>query len=128
VVVAGAVESEEDASCTTTPGGVMPKYMWKVSYTKAGVRGVAAEGGSSRRDAVRHAVESVGGTLDAVYFAFGEADVYVIADLPDNESAAAVSLAANSTDGLVLQTVILMTAAELDAAADKEVSFRPPGG
>jgi uncharacterized protein with GYD domain len=105
----------------------MPKYLWKVAYTKTGVRGVAEEGGASRRDAVKRAVESVGGTLDAVYFAFGEADVYVIADLPDNETALAVSLAANGSEGLVLQTVVLMTAAEVDAAAKKEVSFRPPG-
>lgn len=105
----------------------MPKYLWKVSYTKTGVRGVAKEGGTSRREAVKHAVESVGGALDAVYFAFGETDVYVIADLPDSESAAAVSLAANGTEGLVIQTVVLMTPAEVDAAAKQEVSFRPPG-
>src|SRR5438270_750558 len=29
----------------------MPKYLWKASYTTKGVRGVANEGGSSRRDA-----------------------------------------------------------------------------
>lgn len=50
----------------------MPKYLWKVSYAKAGVRGPAKEGASSRRDAVRHAIESLGGGLEAVYFAFGE--------------------------------------------------------
>lgn len=104
----------------------MPKYMWKVSYTKAGVRGVAQAGGSSRRDAVRHAVEGLGGSLEAVYFAFGEADVYVIADLPDNESAAAVALEANGTDGLTIETIVLLTPEQIDAAARTEVSFRPP--
>ena len=104
----------------------MPKYMWKVSYTKAGVRGVAQEGGSSRREAVRNAVESVGGELEAVYFAFGDADVYVIADLPDNQSAAAVALAANGTEGLVIQTIVLLSPEELDAASQAQVSFRPP--
>lgn len=105
----------------------MPKYLWKVNYTKAGVRGVAKEGASSRREAVQHAVESLGGTLEAVYFAFGEADVYVIADLPDNESAAALALSANVTEGLNIQTVVLMTPTEFDAACQREVSFRPPG-
>ncbi len=104
----------------------MPKYMWKVSYTKAGVRGVAQEGGSSRREAVRNAVESVGGQLEAVYFAFGDADAYVIADLPDNQSAAAVALAANGTEGLVIQTIVLLSPEELDAASKAQVSFRPP--
>jgi uncharacterized protein with GYD domain len=105
----------------------MPKYLWKVSYTKAGVRGIAAQGGSSRRDAVRRAVESLGGELEAVYFAFGDADVYLIADLPDNQSAAALSLAANRSDGLTIQTVVLMTPEDFEAASKKEVSFRPPG-
>ena len=105
----------------------MPKYMWKVSYTKAGVRGVANEGASSRRDAVKHAIESLGGRLEAIYFAFGEADVYVIGDLPDNQSAAALSLAANVSEGLTAETVVLMTAEEFDAATTKDVSFRPPG-
>jgi uncharacterized protein with GYD domain len=105
----------------------MPKYLWKVSYTKTGLRGVVKEGGSSRREAVKHALESLGGTLEAFYFAFGEADAYVIADLPDNETAAAVSLVANGTDGLILQTVVLTTPEELDAASKRNVDFRPPG-
>jgi uncharacterized protein with GYD domain len=105
----------------------VPKYLWKVSYTKTGVRGVATEGASSRRDAVKHAIESLGGKLEAVYFAFGEADVYVIGDLPDNESAAALSLAANVSEGLAAETVVLMTPEEFDSATKKEVSFRPPG-
>lgn len=105
----------------------MPKYLWKVSYTKAGVRGVASEGASSRRDAVKHAIESLGGKLEAVHFAFGEPDVYVIGELPDNESAAALSLAANVSEGLTAETVVLMTPEEFDSATKKEVSFRPPG-
>jgi uncharacterized protein with GYD domain len=108
-------------------GEAVPKYLWKVSYTKAGVRGVAKEGASSRRDAVKHAMESLGGELEAIYFAFGDADVYVIGDLPDNQSAAALSLAANVSEGLAAQTVVLMTPEEFDAATEKKVSFRPPG-
>jgi uncharacterized protein with GYD domain len=109
----------EVALCRSTCG--------RVSYTKAGVRGVAKEGASSRRDAVEHAIESLGGEVEAVYFAFGEADVYVIGELPDNESAAALSLAANVSEGLTAETVVLMTPEEFDAATRKEVSFRPPG-
>jgi uncharacterized protein with GYD domain len=112
---------------SVTGGGLVPKYLWKVSYTKAGVRGVANEGASSRRDAVRRAIESLGGVVEAVYFAFGEADVYVIGELPDNESAAALSLAANVSEGLTAETVVLMTPEEFDAATHKEVDFRPPG-
>jgi uncharacterized protein with GYD domain len=106
----------------------MPKYLWKASYTTQGVKGVAKEGGTSRQDAVKQATESVGGTLEGFYFAFGEDDAYVIADLPDNETAVAVALAVNSSGGAVVQTVVLMTAEELDAATKKEVDFRPAGG
>ena len=106
----------------------MPKYLWKASYTTKGVRGVANEGGSSRRDAVKQVTESIGGTLEGFYFAFGEDDAYVIADLPDNETAAAVALAVNGSEGAVVQTVVLMTPEELDAASKKEVDFRPAGG
>jgi uncharacterized protein with GYD domain len=106
----------------------MPKYLWKASYTSAGVRGVAEEGGSSRVDAVKKATESVGGTLEAFYFAFGGADAYVIADLPDNETAAAVALTVNQSDRASVETVVLVTPEEMDAAAKKDVDFRPSGG
>jgi uncharacterized protein with GYD domain len=106
----------------------VPKYLWKASYTPAGVRGVAADGGSSRVDAVKKATESVGGTLEVFYFAFGGADAYVIADLPDNETAAAVALTVNQSDRASVETVVLVTPEEMDAAAKKDVDFRPSGG
>ena len=106
----------------------MPKYLWKASYNPAGVRGVAQEGGSSRVDAVKRATESVGGSLEAFYFAFGGADAYVIADLPDNETAAAVALAVNGSERASVETVVLVTPEEMDAAAKKDVDFRPAGG
>jgi uncharacterized protein with GYD domain len=106
----------------------MPKFLWKASYTQAGVKGVAAEGGSSRRTVVQELAESVGGSVEAVYFAFGEADIYVIADLPDNEAAVAISLAVNATGAVTLETVPLITPEEVDAAAKREVTYRPAGG
>jgi len=63
----------------------VPKYLWTVSYTKTGVRGVANEGASSRRDAVRNAIESLGGTLESIYFAFGGADADVIGVRPPGQ-------------------------------------------
>lgn len=106
----------------------MPKYLWKASYTTAGARGVAQEGGRGRVAAVEKATESVGGTLEGFYFAFGSADAYVIAELPDNETAAAVALAVNGSGGASVETVVLLTPEQVDAAADKEVDFRPAGG
>lgn len=105
----------------------MPKYLFKISYTTRGVQGVSKEGGTSRRQAAQQATESAGGKLEAFYFAFGEHDAYVVSDLPDNESAAAVALVVNSSEAVVLQTVVLLTPEELDAACEKQVDFRPAG-
>lgn len=106
----------------------MPKYLFKASLSTEGLAGVAKEGGTSRRTAVSKALESVGGTLEAFYFAFGVTDVFVIAELPDNEAAAAFALVVGSSGRIALETVVLITPEEVDAARGKEVDFRPPGG
>jgi uncharacterized protein with GYD domain len=105
----------------------MPKYLIEASYTLEGVKGVQSSGGTSRRDAIAALAESVGGRLESLYFAFGDHDVYVIVDLPDNESAAAVALTVNSAGGAAVRTVVLLTPGEVDAAAKRSVDYRPPG-
>ena len=105
----------------------MPKYLIQASYTLEGVKGVQRAGGSSRREAVAQVAESVGGKLESFHFAFGERDAYVIADLPDNESAAAVALTVNAAGGAAVRTVVLLTPEEVDAAAKRSVDYRPPG-
>jgi uncharacterized protein with GYD domain len=102
------------------------EFLFEASYTFEGVRGVQREGGSSRRDAVAKAVESVGGRLESFYFAFGDRDAYVIADLPDNESATAVSLTVNASGAATVRTVVLLTPEEVDAARKRSVGYRPP--
>ncbi len=106
----------------------MPKYMIVASYAPQGAQGVLKEGGSSRRDTIGKLVQGLGGSMESFYFAFGEADVYVIVDLPDNSSAAAVALAVNSTPATHARTVVLMTPEDVDEATKKTVSYRPPGG
>jgi hypothetical protein len=54
-------------------------------------------------------------------------DCFLIADLPDNASAAAFSLAGNESGAMVTKTIVLMTPEELDDAVAKNVSFRAPG-
>ena len=105
----------------------MPKYLLEVRYTLDGVRGVRAEGGSARQSAATAAAQSVGGTVESFFFAFGGTDVYVIADLPDNGAAAALALAVAARGGATVKTVVLLTTAEIDAAVGTEVSYRPPG-
>jgi len=105
----------------------MPKFLFEASYTLEGARGVQSAGGSSRRDAIAAVAASVGGKLESFYFAFGDPDAYVVVDLPDNESAAAVAIAVNTGGGATVKTVALLTPEEIDAAAKRSVDYRPPG-
>lgn len=111
----------------TDSGGAMPKYMIHASYTVAGVKGLQSKGGSSRREAIAEMLEGLGGSLESMYFAFGDADVVVIADLPDNEAATAVALTVNAAGGAATRTWVLLTPEEVDAAAKLSVSYRAPG-
>ncbi len=106
----------------------MSKYLYAVCYTKEGFDGVRSEGAQARIDAVRTVTESVGGTLETFYFAFGDVDAYVIVDLPDDETAAAFSLAVTASGRVNLNTTKLLTAAQIDGALGKDVPYRPPGG
>jgi uncharacterized protein with GYD domain len=105
----------------------MPKFLFEASYTLDGIKGVQSAGGSSRRDAVAQVAESVGGQLESFHFAFGERDAYVIVELPNNESAAAVALTVNAAGGATVKTVVLLTPDEVDAAAKQSVDYKPPG-
>jgi uncharacterized protein with GYD domain len=106
----------------------MPKYMFQTSFRPDGVKGLVAKGGSARRAAADAAIKSVGGTLDAFYFAFGDTDAYVIADLPSNEAAAAVALTVSASGAIALRTTVLLTPEELDTATKQKVTYTPPGG
>jgi uncharacterized protein with GYD domain len=106
---------------------VMSKFMVVGSYTSEGAKGLAKEGGTGRRAAIKEAVESVGGKVEAVYFAFGADDFFVVLDLPDNSAAAAISVKAAQTGTVASRMILLMTPEEMDAAVAKNVKFRPPG-
>lgn len=105
----------------------MPKYLLEVNYTLEGVRGVLAQGGTARQAAAQAAAESVGGTVESFFFAFGATDAYVTAEMPDNVAAAALALAVTAGGGATARTVALLTPADIDAAVGKKVSYRPPG-
>ncbi len=105
----------------------MPKYLWQASYTAEGAKGLLKEGGSKRKMAVEEALKSVGGKLEAFYYAFGDSDAIIIADLPDNISVAGASLAVNASGAAVTKTTVLLSPKEIDAACKKAWRYRPPG-
>ena len=105
----------------------MPKFLFEVRYTAEGTKGLAQEGGSGRRAATATMVEGLGGKLEAFYYAFGDVDLYVIADFPDSTSAAAIALTTKQAGGITAKTVVLISPEEMDKAGKMRVEYRPPG-
>jgi uncharacterized protein with GYD domain len=105
----------------------MPTYLWRASYTAAGTKGLLKEGGVKRRDAVKQMVAKGGGKLLAFYFAIGKADVYAIADFPDSATAVAFSMAINASGTVSVESTVLLTPEEMDAATKKSIEYRAPG-
>jgi uncharacterized protein with GYD domain len=105
----------------------MAKYLIEASYTPEGLKGLLKEGGSGRRAAIEQLVRSAGGSVEAFYFVFGEDDVIVVVDLPDNASMAALSLTVSAAGGATSTVRVLLTPEEIDAATHKTIDYRPPG-
>ncbi len=105
----------------------MAKYLIQGSYSVDGIKGVLKEGGTGRRAAVEAATKSMGGKLEAFYYTFGEDDVFGIADIPDNVTAAAFSLIIAATGTVRTRTTVLLTPEEIDQATKKTVAFRAAG-
>jgi len=105
----------------------MAKFLVKTSYTTEGTKGLLKEGGSSRKALVDKMIKGLGGTVEAFYYAFGETDVFIICDLPDSVTAAALSLAVNAVGAVNISLVPLLTVQEIDQACKKSVAYRAPG-
>ncbi len=105
----------------------MAKYLFCTKYTKSGLEGLIREGGTGRREALRQTIEGVGGTLEGFYYAFGEVDLLLLAELPDEASAAAVSLNIGAAGALDVAVTVLVTPETIDEAVKKGVPYRVPG-
>lgn len=105
----------------------MPKYLIEANYSPEGLRGVLAQGGSARRDAVEKMLADVGGTLESFNFAFGSTDAYVIAEVPDNITAAAIGMLVGASGMAGCKTTVLLTPEEIDRAAAVSATYTPPG-
>jgi uncharacterized protein with GYD domain len=105
----------------------MPKYLAHASYTTEGLKGLLEDGGSKRREVVEQLAKSLGGTMEAFYYAFGDDDLFVIFDLPDNVSATTASLVVNATGAVNAKITVLITPEEIDEATKKSVDYLPPG-
>ena len=105
----------------------MPHYMFRASYSREGLQGVLKEGAASRIDVVRKLAESVGGSVEVAYWAFGEHDFVTIMELPDNAAAAAAASAVAASGVGSISTTVLLTAADVDEARARRPAYRAPG-
>ena len=105
----------------------MAKYMIAANYTMEGLQGVRSKGAKARSDVISGMVEKAGGTLESFHFAFGEDDVYVICELPDDESAAAIAFTVSASGGATTRTVKLLTVEQVDSALAMQVAYTAPG-
>jgi len=105
----------------------MAKYLFQITYTEAGHHEIMSGGGTRWHEMVETAVRSLNGWLEAFYFSFGETDMFVIAELPENVSAASFSLIASSAGAAKIKTVVLISPADIDQATKKTVQFYSAG-
>jgi uncharacterized protein with GYD domain len=105
----------------------MPKYLIEATYTADGAKDLIKAGGSARQAAVEKMVDSLGGRVEAFFCTFGENDVITILDLPENLTAAALSLAVLSSGAVRTNTKVLLTPGEIDRAVKAQVEFKAPG-
>jgi len=105
----------------------MARYMIQTSYTADGLKALHKEKAAGRVAAAKAAVESVGGKFECLYWALGEHDALLIAELPDNATAAGLAMAVSASGLVHTRTTVLLSAEELDRGLGKTVSYRAPG-
>src|SRR2546422_11142759 len=108
----------------------MPHYLHQVAYSREGWEALVKHP-QDRIEAVRPAIEKLGGKIKTAWFAFGDYDIVVITEMPDNVSAAAIAIAfAGGGACKAVQTTPLMSPEEAVQAMKKaaECGYRPAAG
>ena len=105
----------------------MPKYLYHGSYTDKGLKGLLKDGGSKRVKVTKKAIESLGGKMEAYYFALGGSDFFIILEAPDNVAAITGSMVANASGTVKVSITALVTPEEVDLAAKQTMKWSPPG-
>jgi uncharacterized protein with GYD domain len=98
----------------------MAIYMYQAAYT-AESWAAQVKKPQNRVEAVgRQACEAVGGKLLGGWYCFGDYDLVIVADVPDNESMSAIALAIASGGAIKSsKTTVLMTGTEILGALKK---------
>ena len=105
----------------------MARYLFKVSYSVDGLKGVMKEGAEHRAMFIGKMAADLGGSVESFDFSFGETDVYAICEIPDDETAAAIAMAVGASGAGSCQTVKLLTPTQVDKARGITTGYQPPG-
>ena len=91
----------------------MPLYMYQAAYT-AESWAAQIKNPQNRVEAIgRQVCESVGGKLIGGWYCFGDYDLVIIAEVPNNESMAAIALAVGAGGAIKSsKTTVLLTGAD----------------
>jgi len=106
----------------------MLTFLVQVSYTSSAWSALVRDP-QNRLDIMRPIIENLGGKIENAFLAFGDFDVIGIIQLPDNASAAALSMAMMAGGGITkVKTVALMTWNEgVEAMKQaKKAAYKPP--
>ena len=105
----------------------MPHYLIQVAYNSQGVAALVNEP-QDRIEKVRPAIEALGGRLECAYYAFGDHDIILTVEMPDNGKAAAMALAVGAGGAVSdYKTTVLLTADEaVQAMSDAAESVYQP--
>lgn len=97
----------------------MPAYLIQASYNPEGWAALVRNP-QDRIEAIRPAIEGLGGSVVQGWLAFGEHDIVAIVELPDNVAAAATSMAFSAGGAVkAVKTTPLMSMAEAVQAMEK---------
>ena len=105
----------------------MPHYLIQVAYNSHGVAALVKEP-QDRIEKVRPAIEALGGRIECAYYAFGDYDIVLTVELPDNSKAAAMALAvgAGGTVSSYTTTVLLTPEEAMQAMRQAAESLYQP--
>lgn len=107
----------------------MAHYLYQGAYTSEALKTLIKKP-TNRFDVVRSAVEKLGGSIEGAWFSFGEYDFVVILEMPDNVSAAGLSLAFAAGGALKSGKTTPLLSQQEGLAAMKRAGtsgYQPPG-
>ena len=101
----------------------MALYLFRFAYTPESWAALM-ESPADRRDMLASRLFSFGGRLQGFWYCFGDSDGYALAEIPDNVSAAAVSVAVKATGAFrTLDATVLLSAEEMVEAMSRAGDF-----